>query len=151
MGRKQDEYTHWWGYDLSSPQQYSRCIKLLVRIARLTPEYAEWQKESKKGAGDQCPVCGVEYIYVKPETHHYPLTLFEVVEAKLQEYIHSNYINEITPLELIKEIMDDHLKGKIEYVVLCKTCHEKYHSQDPETMKLVEEIYQKQRKEKSNG
>ena len=151
MSREQDQYSYWWGYDLSSPQQYTKCIKQLVRIARLTPEYSEWQKESKKGAGNQCPICSVEYDYVKPETHHYPLTLFEVVESKIQEYIHSNYINEITPLQLIREIMSDHLQNQIEYIVLCKACHEKYHSHDPETIKHVESLHQKQKKEKTDG
>ncbi len=140
--REQDQGSYWWGYDLSRPQSYTKCIKQLVRIARLTPEYAEWQKESKKNAGDQCPICGVEYIYVRPETHHYPLTLFEVIESKLQDYIHANSIDLITPLQLIKEVMEDHLHDKIQFVVLCKTCHEKYHAQDPETMRAVEQIYQ---------
>ena len=141
----EQESSYWWGYDVSNPQQYTRIIKLLVKIARLTPEYAEWQKESKKGAGDMCPVCGAEYIYVRPETHHYPLTLFEVIEGKMQEYIHSNFLDQIQPLNLVKEVMKDHLDGRVDYVVLCKACHEKYHAQDPVTTKYVEKIHKASR------
>ena len=146
MNNNDSQSSYWWGYDLGKPQAYTKCIKQLVRIARLTPEYAEWQRDSKKDAGDECPICGAEYIYVRPETHHYPLTLFEVIESKMQEYIHSNFIDEITPLQLLKEVMDDHLHDKVANVVLCKACHEKYHAQDPETMKAVEQTYQKKRK-----
>lgn len=146
MAKKKDQGSFWWGYDLGRPQSYTKCIKQIVKICRITLEYAEWQKESKSGAGELCPICGAEYMYVRPETHHYPLTLFEVVENKLQEYIHSNFIDEITPLEFIKEIMTDHLNDKVEYIVLCKSCHEKYHMQDPETMKLISKVFGEQSK-----
>ena len=138
---KQQTGTYWWGYDLSRPQTYTKCIKQLVRIARLTLEYAEWQKETKKGVGDQCLVCRADFMYVRPETHHYPLTLFEVIENKLQDMIHNNTIDEIEPLEFLRAVMRDHLNGKVEHIVLCKACHEKYHMQDPETIKLIEKIY----------
>ena len=141
MATNKNQGTYWWGYDLGRPQTYTKCIKQLVKICRQTLEYSEWQKESKKGAGDKCPVCNVEYMYVRPETHHYPLTLFEVVENKLQEYIHHNEIDSISPLEFIKEVMNDHLRGRVEYIVLCKACHEKYHAQDPDTLRTIEKLW----------
>ena len=147
MASNQDQGVYWWGYDLSRPQSYTKCIKQLVKICRQSLEYAEWQKQTKRGAGDQCPICGVEYIYVRPESHHYPKTLFEVVEEYLQEHIHNNDLDEITPLEFIKEIMDSHLQNRVNYVVLCKSCHEKYHAQDPETLRAVEQLWQKSQKD----
>ncbi len=143
-----DSGAEWWGYDLSKPATYSKCIKNLVKQCRTTFEYNIWQKMTKSGCGDTCPICNVEYIYSRPESHHYPRTLYEVVEAVMQEYIHSNSIDDITPLELIKEIMDLHLANQVDNIVLCKHCHAKYHDMDPETMKQVEQLYQLTKEQK---
>ena len=130
----------WWDYDLTRPMEYNRCIKQLVKMCRTSIEYNTWQKRTKWRLPDNCPICGIDYTIAKPETHHYPKTLYEVVEEFLQNYLQDNSLNEISPLELVNEIMQAHIHDEISYVVVCEHCHAKYHNQDPETMEAMKNI-----------
>jgi hypothetical protein len=40
--------------------------------------------------------------------------------------------------------MDAHFQKKVEYVVLCKHCHEKYHDNVPEVLECMPEAQRKQ-------
>ena len=124
----------WWDYDLTRPIEYNRCIKQLMKMCRTSIEYNVWQKRTKWGLPDDCPICGISYTIAKPETHHYPKTMYEIVEEYLQKYLQDNSLEDVTPLELVHEIMQSHFSDEISYVVVCEHCHAKYHNQDPETM-----------------
>jgi hypothetical protein len=141
------EDVSWWNYNLSIPASYTRCIKQLMKICRYSIEYDYWQRMTKaKADSNACPICNVEYIYVRAESHHHPKQMFTVIEDILQEHIHNNTIDDIEPLELVKKIMALHLEDRVEHIVLCKACHQKFHSYDPVTVKRVSE-YLKSKKE----
>lgn len=132
----------WWGYDLTNPRAYTRCIKDLMKVCRATPEYQEWQKITKAQAGrDSCPICETEYIYQRAESHHYPEQLFSVIEEVLQERIHDDTIDRYQPLDIVKIVMDKHIKGAVNCVVLCSACHKRFHNGDPEIMEKVGKIF----------
>jgi len=137
----------WFGYDISTDKGYDQLIKKLETMCRMSPEYKVWAKDIKMKADENeeytCPVCNIEYIYGKMETHHHPKTLYDIVDYELQRYIQANSLNAniITPLGLCNEIMKKHLEDKVAYVNLCKSCHEKFHAMHPEIRDAVHKIY----------
>ena len=137
----------WYDYDLTNERQYVRAVKHIQKIIRGSMTYNVWQKRSKIGI-ELCPVCGESREYIKLESHHYPKTLFDVVDDKLQMYIDLDELEEHTDFDICQEVMDDHLQRKVEYVVLCEHCHKKYHDDHPEIIDQVETAYQKQKEER---
>lgn len=128
----------WYKYDLSNERQFIRCIKQLEFMVRKSMSYDSWQKRTKY-AVSECPLCGESYEFVKPETHHHPRTLFDVVEGVLEKHIDLNNLNDFTDLEIADEIMQAHFQKKVQFIVLCKHCHEKYHDNNPEILECIDE------------
>ena len=137
--------TLWYSYDLSNEKQYFRCIKHLQKMIRGSMSYDSWQKRSKIGI-DKCPICSIERDYVTFESHHYPKTLFEVVDEYLQMLIETNTLDDKTDFEVCQEVMDLHFTRQVNYVVLCKHCHEKYHDDVPEVLNIIDEKWRDQKK-----
>jgi len=143
----------WYNYDLSDNSQYIKCIKHLQKIIRGSMSYDVWQKRSKIGVYI-CPVCGESNDYIKFESHHYPKTLFDIVDEYLQHLIDLNQIDEKTDFDVAQEIMDMHLRKDINYIVLCQYCHKKYHDNVPDVLDAVENAWKEiieNRKDKNNG
>jgi transcription elongation factor Elf1 len=108
--------------------------------------YDSWQKRTKYPVSS-CPICGDSFEFVNPETHHHPKTLFTVVEDILQKHIDLNDIDNYTDFDICQEIMDAHFQKKVNYIVLCKHCHEKYHNDVPDILDAIDECMLKQRQE----
>jgi len=138
----------WFDYDLTNERQFVKAVKHLQKMIRGSMTYNVWQKRSKIGV-EFCPVCGESREYVKLESHHYPATLFDIVNDKVQMYIDFDTLDEKTDFDISQEIMDDHMMKKVEYIVLCEHCHKKYHDDHPEVIDAVEEAYQKLKKDKN--
>jgi hypothetical protein len=136
----------WYKYDLSNEKQFVLCIKKLEFMVRKSFSYDSWQKRTKYPV-DACPICNDHFDWVKPETHHHPQTLFDIVEGVLQKHIDLNDIDDFTDFDICQEIMDAHFQKKVNYIVLCKHCHEKYHDNVPEILDLIDEAQAKQKKE----
>jgi len=126
----------WYRYDLSNEKQFVLCIKKLEFMVRKSFSYDSWQKRTKYPVSE-CAICNESFEWVKPETHHHPQTLFDIVEGILQKHIDLNDISDFTDFDICQEIMDAHFQKKVNYVVLCKQCHEKYHDNHPD---ILEEI-----------
>jgi hypothetical protein len=139
--------TIWYQYDLSNEKQFIKCIKALEFIIRKSLSYAIWQKRSKYLI-DKCPACGETFEYVPPESHHHPLTLFDIVENTLQKHIDLNDLSEYKDFDICEEVMDLHFQKKIDYIVICKHCHEKYHNGDPNLLDVMDELTIKQNEER---
>jgi len=135
----------WYNFDLSNQGQFIRCIKKLEYLARKSMSYDLWQKRSKYSV-TECPVCGESFEFVNPETHHHPRTLFDIVEGILQKHIDLNDLNDFTDFQICEEIMNAHFEKKVDYIVLCKHCHDKYHNNVPEVLECIDECQMKQRK-----
>ncbi len=135
----------WYSNDLGNERQFIRCVKQMEFMCRKSFSYATWQKRTKIPIS-YCPVCGDDFQFVKPETHHYPQTLFAVVEGVLQKHIDLNDLNDFTDFEIADEIMQAHFAKKVAYIVLCKHCHEKYHDDMPDILEVIDEAFLAQKK-----
>jgi len=133
----------WYKYDMGNEAQFVRCIKQLEFLVRKSMSYDSWQKRTKY-AVSECPTCGESFEYVKPETHHHPQTLFDIVEGVLQKHIDLNNLDDYTDFDICQEIMDLHFHKKVMYIVLCKHCHEKYHDNVPDIIECIDECQIKQ-------
>lgn len=135
----------WYQYDLSNERQFVKCIKQLEFMVRKSMSYTAWQKRTKY-AVSSCPICGESFSYVRPESHHHPITLFDIVENILQKHIDLNDMNDYTDFQIAEEIMEQHFAKKVDYIVLCKHCHEKYHDNVPEVLETIDEAHTRQKK-----
>jgi hypothetical protein len=134
--------TAWYDYDLTDERSVDRLIKKVEKIVRLTFEYDVWQKRTKI-LKSECPVCKLHFIYVKPESHHHPATLYDITQMVVSQRIAEGTMLEATGLEIVQDIIDLHSLNKVNYIVICKQCHEKYHSGEPETVRRLNEEYEK--------
>ena len=141
----------YFGIDLQNEKEFTFFIKKTEFICRKSQEYDVWQRRTKMMAVNQnkdgskddscnCPICGISYQYAPAESHHHPVTLFNVCINVFQEWIYDNALRDKTPLDLVQEVMNIHLCDEIEHVVLCKHCHEKYHNGEGSTREELQKI-----------
>jgi hypothetical protein len=138
----------WWGYDMSKDKVINRLVKNIMYIVRKTPEYSYWAKNAKTYGDDTCCVCEIPYdkLSNRVDTHHYPLTLYEIIFNKLDIMIDNETIFNYTPLEFCKLIIDDHINGKVDFINICHFCHDKYHELVDDVRKKVYKCYQEEKK-----
>ena len=128
-----------YGIDLNDDKAFNMFIKKCEFLCRKTVEYEMWAKRTKALAINQnsdpeandaeyCPICKIQYQYAPAESHHHPITLFNLCVRQFQEWVDGNELPDKRPLDLIQEDMEKHLCDEVEHVVLCKHCHEKYHN-----------------------
>jgi len=130
--------TTWYRYDLTNEAHMVRCIKQLEFMTRKSMSYNSWQKRTKY-AVTECPTCGESFEFVQPESHHHPVTLFDIVEGILNKHIDLCDLNDFTDFQIADEIMQAHFNKKVQYVVLCKHCHAKYHDGVPDILECIDE------------
>ena len=146
-----DDDVDFFGIDLADEKSFRLFIKLTEGLCRRTIEYQLWAKRTKMLAHEQnedpdkddssfCPICGLSYEYVDPESHHHPITLFNLCVNTFQSWIDENELRSKQPLDLVYDVMQLHAMGKVEHVVLCKHCHEKYHNGLFEVKEAVDKI-----------
>lgn len=146
-----DDDVDFFGIDLVDEKSFRLFIKLTEGLCRRTIEYQLWAKRTKMLAHEQnedpdkddssfCPICGLSYEYVDPESHHHPITLFNLCVNTFQSWIDENELRNKQPLDLVYDVMQLHAMGKVEHVVLCKHCHEKYHNGLFEVKEAVDKI-----------
>ena len=152
-----DDDVDFFGIDLADEKSFRLLIKLTEGLCRRTIEYQLWAKRTKMLAHEQnedpekddssfCPICALSYEYVDPESHHHPITLFNLCVNTFQNWIDENELKEKQPLDLVYDVMQLHAMGKVEHVVLCKHCHEKYHNGLFEVKEAVDKIIAFKRK-----
>ena len=130
---------NFYGIDLNDEKAFNLFIKKCEFLCRKSQEYDMWQKRTKalavnqnrdenKNDSEYCPICGIGYEFAASESHHHPITLFNLCVNQFQEWVDDQELPDKRPLDLIQEVMEKHLCDEIEHVVLCKHCHEKYHN-----------------------
>lgn len=130
---------NFYGIDLNDEKAFNLFIKKCEFLCRKSQEYDMWQKRTKalavnqnkdenKNDSEYCPICGIGYQFAASESHHHPITLFNLCVNQFQEWVDDQELPDKRPLDLIQEVMEKHLCDEIEHVVLCKHCHEKYHN-----------------------
>lgn len=149
-----------YGVSLNDEKAFKLFIKKCEFLCRKSQEYEIWAKRTKalavnqnedpqKNDAENCPICSISYEYAQAESHHHPITLFNLVVRQFQEWIDDQVMTEKLPLDLIQEVMDKHLCNEVEYVVLCKHCHEKYHNGEHNITKELQKIIDYKRSQKS--
>jgi hypothetical protein len=131
-------------YDLSKHKQFDRLVKHIMMFVRKSLVYDKWQKMTKYNV-NECPICGIDISEVKFDTHHYPKTLYEIVEEHLSDLVENNLLDEKTDLDIAEEILNNHFLGLYSYVVLCEYCHKKYHDEVPEVLQVIDEKWREQK------
>jgi hypothetical protein len=135
----------WYKFDLGNERHFAGCVKKLEFLCRKSLAYDSWQKRTKYPVS-VCPVCSDSFQWVKPETHHYPETMFDICEGVLQKHIDLNDLDDYTDFQICDEIMQAHFEKKVSYVVLCKSCHEKYHDNVPDVLDAMADAFNEQQK-----
>ena len=130
---------------MTNERSFVKCIKHLVKIARGSMSYASWQKITKYPV-KECPICKESFEYVKPESHHHPLTIFDIFETCVQKHIDLDDLYEYTDLQIVEEVMEKHFAREVDYIVLCKHCHQKYHDHVPDVLDAITVAHEKQKK-----
>ena len=150
-GLDPDAEVIYFGIDLQNEKEFTFFIKKTEFLCRKSQEYDVWQRRTKMLAANQnrdtskddscnCPICGISYQYAPSESHHHPVTLFNICINTFQEWIYDNQLKEKNPLDLVQEVMNIHLCNEVEHVVLCKHCHEKYHNGEGATREELQKI-----------
>ena len=116
----------WFGYDLANPKDLTKLIKKIEKLVRESPEYKFWVKKCRAGY-TTCPLCKTHSEIDPPEVHHEPLTLYEIVEDVLNKHIDVD-IENLLPIDIVKEVIQLHLNNKVGYKVICSSCHERIHN-----------------------
>lgn len=157
-----DDELIFYGVDILDEREFKKFIQRIEFLCRKSQEYDVWQKRTKmlavhqnsdpnKCDSENCPICGIAYQYAPPESHHHPITLFNMVVAKFQEWVDNNILDDKQPLDLVFEVMFSHLTNRVEHVVLCKHCHERYHNGEYKTREALDIIIEyKREQEKLN-
>jgi len=123
---KPTDVHNYYGYDLAKEKSKVSLVRRICTIVRRAPEYDVWAKAKKVGY-EKCPICGRDYLSARPEVHHDP-TLFEVVYNYIETLIESEEILSKSPIEIAKDILEDHLNDKVSCVTICELCHKEIHN-----------------------
>jgi len=101
-------------------------IERLVRSSDYYDIWRAWNKSHEEANTDIIENLDIsELKRTKIELHHFPLTLFDIVQ-----YIGRKLLDDkekTNPFEIAKLVLEEHLLGNIGYVPLLITHHQKYH------------------------
>ena len=107
-------------------EDFDSLIKKVEAVIRKTPEYKEWVR-IRGSEEDYCQLCGIPFdeTGLRKEVHHTPFTLYELVQAKIEERIKADA--PIKTEEIVEDVINDHLDGNVPSLVLCPCCHKRLH------------------------
>lgn len=121
-------------YDLNNPKEKDKFIKYIERnLIRPSIEYRNFIGYLRNNLNiTKCTfVKEVDTSQLKKVTlefHHYPLTLYNIVECVLDTLIDKHPGEFINPYDVAELVMIEHYNFNIGLVPLSKTVHELYHS-----------------------
>jgi len=113
--------------DFDDEKEYVRFVKVVERLVRSSPEYRDFITFTRETLhADVCSFTGErEDETGDVELHHYPLNLFDIVKAVIDEYIYDD--KSFTSFEIAETVIQLHFQLKIGIVPLIGTLHKKYH------------------------
>lgn len=116
---------------LNNDKNRENFIKSIERIIRTSPEYRNYIRFLKTEA--ELAYCTVmnklpEEVskLVKIEMHHYPLTLFTIVDIILKKHLYLEAC--FTRLSIANEVMNNHFMNRVGIVPLTVTIHQMMHT-----------------------
>lgn len=114
----------------SDVKEIKNFIKNIEKQIRTSKEYKNYIGHLNNEIGiHTCSVYGnlsdsIEGLTL--EYHHYPFTLYDIVEICVNKQIMNN--NNFTSFDIINEVLQLHQMNKVGLVKLCKTAHEEVHA-----------------------
>ena len=114
----------------SDVKEIKNFIKNVEKQIRTSKEYKNYIGHLNNEIGiHTCSVYGnlsdsIEGLTL--EYHHYPFTLYDIVEICVNKQIINN--NNFTSFDIINEVLQLHQMNKVGLVKLCKTAHEEVHN-----------------------
>jgi len=113
--------------EFEDEKEFNRFIKSVERLVRGSPEYKEFINFARESlSANVCSFTGEsEEETGDVEIHHYPLTLFDIVRAVIDDYIFND--KEFSSFDIASEVINLHFKLNIGFVPLIGTLHKKYH------------------------
>ncbi len=105
---------------LASGIKEEEIVKSIEKAFRVLPEYEVWTRRNRKMVCEwkDCPVTQeISDLHV----HHYPLTLYKIVERIVRNNMGDS------PYEILGEIIRMHLNSEVSCITLCRYHHGMYH------------------------
>lgn len=117
--------------DLADAKSRDKFIKIVERMIRNSFEYRSFLGYMKNNLDiTKCTFMkDVDISQLKKtklEFHHYPFTLYTIVDTVIRKHEHEN--ESINPFDIAKEVMELHYKFNVGLVPLSKTVHQLVHS-----------------------
>ncbi|WP_368880344.1 hypothetical protein [Proteus mirabilis] len=116
---------------LENDKNKEKFIKIIEKYIRTSMEYRNYIKYLRTEANlnycdlyDRLPEDVIKSLSI--EMHHFPFTLYDLVEVVLQKYLKSNEV--FTRLTIANEVMDLHYSNKVGLVPLTVTAHQLMHT-----------------------
>ena len=109
-----------------------KTIKYLERMIRGSYEYKEYIKYLKNELDiKKCvltPGLDLENVQFQLEFHHYPLSLFEIVDIVGNSLLKKNNSSSVSMFDIMEQVMKEHYEGHVGLVPLSSTVHEMFHN-----------------------
>ena len=146
---------YWYGYDLTFDKAYKKCINAIERIIRASLEYDLWAKDCKQNDPNaiRCPICHDNYYEKnsKCDTHHHPRTLYCIVDDVITDMIDNNAMKTTTCNDVVKTVLEMHLRREVSYINICTHCHKKYHDGNPDVSTAMYNYFENKVAEHKNS
>jgi len=120
---------------IESPEDVNdKLINYFEKIIRKSYEYKQYIGYLKNELDiTQCaitPSLDIKEFDISLEFHHYPITLYEIVDTLLREELYTipSTQNTVNMFEVMEKVMAEHYRGNIGLVPLTKTHHEMAHN-----------------------
>lgn len=114
--------------EFSDTKEIKKFIKKIETQIRTSKEYKDYLYHLNQEIGiNHCAVFGniTDSDEVSLEFHHYPLTLYDIVEICVNKKIMND--EKFCSMDVIDEVLKLHQKNQVGLVKLCKTAHELCH------------------------
>ena len=113
--------------DFNDEKSLKKFIKKCEMIIRRSPEYKIWTDYVRNTLGyNICQITGEYHNETTVEIHHHPISLFLYIKAVVLSYIEND--KEFCSMDVCIDIIEDHYKLKVPFVLLITSLHEKYHN-----------------------
>ena len=113
-------------YDDKLVKKFIKSVEKLVRTSREYKAYIELLRTNIHALNHDNILSNVTTADVDLEFHHYPFSLYELVEVVMLKHISVN--EKFTSFSIAKEIMNLHYKHQVGLVPLTETMHQLAHS-----------------------
>ena len=112
-------------YDENNVKKFIKSTERLIRKSREYNNYIMQLRTNVNALNYDSIMSNIALADTDLELHHYPLTLYDIVETVMNYHIIKQ--DKITSFSIAKEVMDCHFQNIIGLVSLCETNHELAH------------------------